>query len=247
MTRHGATILGALILLLPGLTAAQVNPDRSDVLSDVHGYFPCSDCHADQETIHQPRVLVDEHEIPLEWEDEDGNQHLVAFGQLVAIADLLGSEDAETMEAQNLARIGQRIRIAEFMDDEGLAPEDSVWTLVHGGGNLWCLDCHNADDRDYLVKLNGELLTFNESHLLCGECHGPKLRDWQKGIHGKSTGYWNADSDVEGVTRKLLCVECHTPHSPAFPMHQPLAGPVARVGGEAHHGAPEDQHEESDH
>jgi len=79
------------------------------------------------------------------------------------------------MVGKNMVRIGTRLQIETYMENNGLAPEDSVWTLVHGGGNLWCLNCHDSEDRDKLVKLNGELLTFNESHLLCGECHGPKF------------------------------------------------------------------------
>jgi hypothetical protein len=136
------------------------------------------------------------------------------------------------------------------MEINGLAPEDSVWTLVHGGGNLWCLDCHDSEDRDKLVKLNGELLTFNQSHLLCGECHGPKLRDWDQGIHGSTTGYWDMSRDDGETTVRKLCVECHLPHNPALASVMPEPGPITRVPGpggnhSSDHG--EEEHEEDSH
>jgi hypothetical protein len=189
------------------------------------------DCHGDQETITTPRILEEEHFEPLEWEDDEGEVHLVPFGQLVAIGDLLGQGDTGTLAGDNLARIGARLNIASYMENNDLSPADSVWTLVHGGGNLWCLNCHNADDRDKLVKLNGELLTFNQSHLLCGECHGPVLRDWDRGIHGKTVGYWDPEQGEEAMTVRLLCVECHLPHRPAFASLMPMPAPVLRIDG----------------
>ncbi len=229
-----ARLLFAAFILLPALTgvaAAQVTSDRIGILTDDHGYFPCMDCHGDQESVPTPRILEEEHAEPLEWEDEDGVVHLVPFGDRVAIADLLGTSGRTDMIGENLTRIGIRLRIESYMEDHGLAPEDSVWTLVHGGGNLWCLNCHDSEDYDKLVRLNGELLTFNQSHLLCGECHGPKLRDWDKGIHGSTTGYWDMTRDDGETTLRKLCVECHLSHSPAFPSMMPLAGPVTRVDG----------------
>lgn len=244
---HGQVLFLVVFLASTGPLMALETSDRITVLTEDHGYFPCSDCHESQETIHQPRILVEEHDVPLRWEDEDGVVRLVSFGRHLAISDLLGREESLDLETDNLARIGQRVRIEDYMLEYGLAETDSVWTLVHGGGNLWCLDCHNADDRDYLVKLNGELLTFNQSHLLCGECHGAKLRDWHQGIHGKTTGSWDPANDELGVSRRWLCVECHSPHRPAFPAHQPLAGPVPRIGGHRPDPAGDDPHQEAGH
>jgi len=222
---------------LPG--AAQVTSDRIAVLSDYHAYFPCMDCHGDQESIATPRILDEEHFEPLEWEDDDGNVFYVPFGQKVAIADLLLEPGSDNLERDNLARIGKRLNIASYMERNDLSPADSVWTLVHGGGNLWCLNCHNDDDRDKLVKLNGELLTFNQSQFLCGECHGPILRDWDLGIHGKTVGYWDPAQGDQEQTVRLLCVECHLPHRPAFPALLPMPAPVLRIDGpgaaKAHH------------
>ena len=89
----------------------------------------------------------------------------------------------------------------------------------HDSENRWCLACHNTLDRDSLILAGGRLLGFNESYKLCGQCHGPKYRDWKIGIHGKRTGEWN------GNKQYLLCVHCHDPHSPKFKGMQPLPTP----------------------
>jgi len=92
--------------------------------------------------------------------------------------------------------------------------------LRHGDKERWCLDCHDYEDRDKLRLASGTKISFDESHRLCGQCHGPTYRDWKKGIHGKRTGYWN------GAKRYLLCVYCHWPHEPHFKALEPLPPPV---------------------
>ena len=89
----------------------------------------------------------------------------------------------------------------------------------HDSENRWCLACHNTLDRDSLILAGGRLLGFNESYKLCGQCHGPKYRDWKLGIHGKRIGKWN------GNKQYLLCVHCHDPHSPRFKGMQPMTTP----------------------
>ena len=51
--------------------------------------------------------------------------------------------------------------------------------LRHDEEHRWCLDCHDADDRDHLRLASGALVPFEESYRLCGQCHGDKLRDWR--------------------------------------------------------------------
>lgn len=96
--------------------------------------------------------------------------------------------------------------------------EDIV--LKHDEENRWCLDCHNAKNRDKLHLASGKLVDFTESYILCGQCHGPKLRDWKAGIHGKLTGSWS------GKKQYLLCAHCHNPHSPKFDAVEPMPPPV---------------------
>ena len=232
-----------LLLLLPlgiplllGAGEPVKTSDRIAALTEYHGYYPCMDCHADQVSNPQPRILVEEHEVPLAWEDADGNAHVVEFGELVPIAQLLGQADLPTRKRSDMLRIGERLNIREYMVDNDLAPSDSVWVLEHGGANLWCLDCHDSRDRDKLRKLTGGQLTFNESQLLCGQCHGPILSDWEHGVHGKTTGYWDRSRDVEGISTRMLCVECHIAHAPRFRGMMPLAAPVTRIDNISHPG-----------
>ena len=93
--------------------------------------------------------------------------------------------------------------------------------LKHAEDQRGCLDCHSREDRDVLHLVNGTKISFTESYKLCGQCHGPKLRDWKLGIHGKRTGMWN------GPKQYLLCVHCHTnPHQPRYPKLAPDPPPL---------------------
>jgi hypothetical protein len=87
--------------------------------------------------------------------------------------------------------------------------------LDHAEGQRWCLDCHSSTDRDQLHLASGELVPFEESYRLCGQCHGDKYRDWRAGVHGRRTGYWDGEKEY------LLCVHCHDSHSPRFKPLQP--------------------------
>jgi len=103
-----------------------------------------------------------------------------------------------------------RREMEEFHDDI---------VFEHDEENRWCLDCHDAENRDMLHTAGGELIDFKESYKLCGQCHGPKLRDWKAGIHGRRTGNWN------GKKEYLLCAHCHDPQSPKFPKMKPEPAP----------------------
>jgi hypothetical protein len=118
---------------------------------------------------------------------------------------------------------------------EGMKPNRTRRTLTdmhddivlkHDELHRWCLDCHDADDRDWLHLASGERVPFEESYRLCGQCHGEKLRDWKAGVHGRRTGDWN------GHKKYLLCANCHNPHQPHFRPLAPMPAPVppARPG-----------------
>ncbi len=97
--------------------------------------------------------------------------------------------------------------------------------LKHDEEHRWCLDCHDADNRDFLHLASGERVPFDESYRLCGQCHGEKLRDWRAGVHGRRTGEWN------GHKSYLLCAHCHNPHQPRFQALQPKPAPRRPDGG----------------
>ena len=113
-----------------------------------------------------------------------------------------------------------------------LRDEHTGIVFEHDSKNRWCLDCHNASNRDKLKLASGTLVDFSKSYLLCGQCHGPTFRDWKAGIHGKRAGYWN------GKKTYFLCVHCHNPHSPRvkpivpFPAPEPPKGAPLFFGGQ---------------
>ena len=92
--------------------------------------------------------------------------------------------------------------------------------LKHDEEHRWCLDCHDAKNRDQLHLAGGEAVPFEESYRLCGQCHGEKYRDWRVGVHGRRIGQWN------GTKEYLLCVHCHNPHQPKFKALPPQPAPI---------------------
>jgi hypothetical protein len=94
------------------------------------------------------------------------------------------------------------------------------FVFEHDAEHRWCMDCHDAKDRDKLRLASGDKIDFRESFRLCGQCHGDKYRDWRAGVHGRRTGMWN------GKKTYLLCVHCHSPHSPRFKAIKPSPAPV---------------------
>lgn len=91
--------------------------------------------------------------------------------------------------------------------------------LHHDEAHRWCLDCHDAADRDVLHLAGGAPVPFEESYRLCGQCHGDKFRDWRAGVHGRRTGRWDGEKSY------LLCVHCHDAHAPAFRPIEPMPAP----------------------
>jgi hypothetical protein len=91
--------------------------------------------------------------------------------------------------------------------------------LRHDEEHRWCLDCHDAADRDSLHLASGEKVPFAESYRLCGQCHGEKYRDWRAGVHGRRIGEWNGHKEY------LLCAHCHNPHRPGFQPIVPKPAP----------------------
>ena len=249
---HFGTRPLALLLFLglswPAFSSGFATADRRYELEDYHGYYPCSDCHSDQETNPTPRFLLEEHYEPIEWEDSTETVRFSAFGEWRSFEDLLGASDLSGSRKKNLKTVGDHLGVLDYMSENDMGTSDSIWVLTHGAARLWCLDCHNADDRDKLVTLKGEALDFNASQELCGQCHGPVFADWEAGVHGRTNGYWNQEMDTDNTSIRLLCVNCHNPHAPSFKSQMPLAGPVPRIdnlkSGHAEHPEPHGSHDE---
>ena len=67
--------------------------------------------------------------------------------------------------------------------------EHSDLVMGHGqhNRNNNCFNCHNEANLELLQTRDGRELKLSESTPLCGSCHGPTYRDWEAGIHGRTT------------------------------------------------------------
>jgi hypothetical protein len=98
--------------------------------------------------------------------------------------------------------------------------------IVMGHGthdrNNNCFNCHNEQKLDTLQARDGLEISITNSPALCGSCHGPTFRDWERGMHGRTSGYWNTSL---GEMKREVCTACHDPHHPKFPGRKPAPGP----------------------
>jgi hypothetical protein len=90
--------------------------------------------------------------------------------------------------------------------------------LTHGINDR-CRNCHDIEDRDMLRLQSGEKIPYARVVELCSKCHGPTYRDWSRGMHGRTNGYWNASL---GEVNRLGCTACHDPHAPQGPAMDPV-------------------------
>lgn len=123
-------------------------------------------------------------------------------------------------------------QVVVHLDTNGhpvLPPEHKDLVMRHGRNNRndHCFNCHDPQNLEQLrAPGTKEPLKLTESSRLCGSCHGPTYRDWELGIHGRVSGYWNRQ--LGAVTRQD-CTSCHDPHNPEFPSMKPGPGPQPRV------------------
>jgi hypothetical protein len=93
-------------------------------------------------------------------------------------------------------------------------------TVEHGPAIRFCDDCHSLEHPDSLRLMRGELVSFDASDQVCGQCHGEKHRDWETGLHGSVTGGWH------GVVVHRQCTACHDPHTPSQITLEALPPPI---------------------
>jgi hypothetical protein len=127
----------------------------------------------------------------------------------------------------------QKRIVLHFDAEQGIILSDAHkdLTLRHGrhNRNNNCFNCHNETNLELLQTRDGRELKLLESSPLCGSCHGPTLRDWEAGAHGRKNGFW---SPAAGPYQRQDCVSCHDPHAPKFPPQQPAPRPrPLRPGG----------------
>lgn len=92
-------------------------------------------------------------------------------------------------------------------------------------GKLTCKSCHAAEDPGQLALADGTRLPMADSITLCGQCHGPQLRDFEHGAHGGMRGYWDTS---RGPRERNHCTSCHPAHEPAYPAVVPAPPPRDR-------------------
>ncbi len=109
---------------------------------------------------------------------------------------------------------------------------------THDRNNL-CYNCHNEQNLTTLQVRDGNVVKFDNIPALCGSCHGPTLRDWEAGAHGRTDGYWDRSL---GEPQRLVCANCHNPHAPRIPTREPAPGPHLLHGNPATPEAAEPAH-----
>jgi hypothetical protein len=115
--------------------------------------------------------------------------------------------------------------VLKYDSDHNLIIPAEHENIVMGHGrhnrNNNCYNCHDEQNLERLQTRDGHELTFENSTPLCGSCHGPTYRDWEAGVHGRTSGSWSRDDTYA----RQDCVSCHDPHSPKFPVRKPAPGP----------------------
>ena len=91
--------------------------------------------------------------------------------------------------------------------------------FLEHGINDRCRNCHVVGNRHLLRLHSGEKIPYSRVVELCSKCHGPTYRDWLRGMHGRTDGYWKASL---GEVNRLGCSACHDPHTPQVPAMDPL-------------------------
>jgi len=113
-----------------------------------------------------------------------------------------------------------------FDDKQNIVLPKEHDDIVMGHGqhhrNNNCFNCHDETNLELLQTRDGRQLKIEESTPLCGSCHGPTYRDWERGVHGRTSGFWQRTA---GPVKREDCVSCHNPHSPRFPSRAPAPAP----------------------
>ncbi len=104
--------------------------------------------------------------------------------------------------------------------DVVLAEPHKDLVMRHGrkGRNDYCFNCHDPKNLEQLRVRDGQAFKLTEGPQLCGTCHGPTYRDWEKGVHGRISGFWDRS---RGAVVRQDCTSCHDPHAPEFPPIKP--------------------------
>ena len=118
------------------------------------------------------------------------------------------------------------VKLDYTADGTVIMPEahKALLSMAHGRNlrNENCYNCHDKNQLDQLHTPEGAKLKFEQATLLCAGCHGPTYRDWEAGVHGRTSGHWDRSA---GPIEREECTSCHDPHAPAFTGIIPMPAP----------------------
>jgi hypothetical protein len=153
----------------------------------------------------------------------------------MSAAELIASGgDASGLDCYACHEKSKPLKLAFDAESNVILPkEHDDLVMAHGRHkrNNNCFNCHDETNLEFLQTRDGHQVKLADSPALCGSCHGPIYRDWQAGVHGRTSGFWKRDL---GAMDRKACTSCHDPHAPAFPAREPapsprLLHPVARI------------------
>ena len=143
-----------------------------------------------------------------------------------SVADLMSSGgDTSGLDCYACHEKSKPLKLKFDADGNVVVPkehEDIVMAHGRHHRNNNCFNCHDETNLELLQTRDGRHLKIAESPALCGSCHGPTYRDWEAGVHGRTSGYWKRDL---GPSERKVCTSCHNPHSPPFPSRKPAPQP----------------------
>ncbi len=155
----------------------------------------------------------------------DTNFISTATARISALDLFASGEDVSDFDCYGCHEKKKPPTIRYDADSKIIIPEEHKdIVLNHGrhGRNNNCFNCHNENKLDTFQTRDGQELKITDSPHLCGSCHGPTLRDWEAGVHGRTSGFWNR---TMGSIDRKTCTSCHDPHHPKFPPRKPAPGP----------------------
>lgn len=80
---------------------------------------------------------------------------------------------------------------------------------------MMCKTCHGQIVSKVPTMMSGDIVGFDHTYRLCGQCHFRELKDWSKGAHGKRLLGWSGPRIIRS------CTGCHNPHSPRWAKRWP--------------------------
>lgn len=159
----------------------------------------------------------------------------------MSAAELISSgEDASGLDCAACHEPGKPLKLEFDAENNIILPKEHADIQIGHGRhkrNNNCFNCHDETNLEFLQTRDGHQVKLVDSPALCGSCHGPTYRDWEAGVHGRTSGYWKREL---GPSDRKVCTSCHDPHAPSFPGREPAPGPhplhpIATSSNESHH------------